>query len=138
MWNTDVVIRPRVTLVFIALVLGFVLPCTVWAQSSLDTPAPGSFLSGLGFIAGWKCTAGTLTFTVDNGPPGALVYGSSRGDTQSVCGHSDTGFIAQENWNLVGDGQHTIKVFDNGQQFAQATFTVKTLGHEYLSGLSGQ
>src|SRR5262249_22520968 len=62
----------------------------------------------------------------------------SRDDTKGVCGHSDTGFIAEQNWNLVGNGQHTIRVFDNGQQFAQATFTVQTLGHEFLSGLSGQ
>src|SRR5262249_8705690 len=95
-------------------------------------------VSSIGFVSGWKCTAGSLTYTIDNGPPAQLAYGISRDDTKGVCGHSDTGFIAEQNWNLVGNGQHTIRVFDNGQEFAEATFTVQTLGHEFLSGLSGQ
>lgn len=77
-------------------------------------------------------------FSIDNGPPAQLAYGTGRLDTQGVCGHANTGFGALFNWDLVGDGQHTIQVFDNGVQFASATFTVKTLGHEFLPGLSGQ
>src|SRR5262245_42114938 len=106
------------------------------AQSALEIPASGSFVSGLGFVAGWKCSAGTLTFSVDNGPAAQLVYGVSRGDVQGTCGHNHTGFIAEENWNLVGDGQHTIRLFDNGQKFAEATFTVTTLGQPYVTGAS--
>jgi hypothetical protein len=41
------------------------------------------------------------------------------------------------NWTLLGDGQHTIRVYDDGAQFAQAMFYVVTLGAEFLSGLSG-
>ncbi|HKA55822.1 MAG TPA: hypothetical protein VKJ47_19390 [Candidatus Binatia bacterium] len=118
-------------------VLGLVLPS--WAQQgALETPGPGAFHSGVGYVRGWKCTAGVLTFTIDNGPAAPLSYGSSRADTQGVCGHSDTGFIAQENWNLAGGGRHTIRVFDNGQQFASADFTVTTLGGEFLTDLSGR
>jgi hypothetical protein len=87
-------------------------------------------------VRGWKCTAGTLTFNVDNGPAAPLSYGSSRLDTQGVCGGGNNGFIAQENWNLVGTGQHTIRVFDNGVLFSQATFTVTTLGVQFLTGQS--
>ncbi len=123
------------TLLFCTFVL--LSPSLLYAQSSLDTPLPGDFLSGIGYARGWKCTAGALTFTVDNGPAAPLSYGSSRADTQGICGHSNTGFIAQENWNLVGTGQHTIRVFDNGVQFAEATFTVTTLGGQFLVGLAG-
>ncbi len=77
----------RLTLAFTALMLSFVIPHSVWAQATLENPAPGSFQSSIGLVSGWKCTAGTLTFTIDNGPPAQLVYGSSRLDTQSVCGH---------------------------------------------------
>jgi len=117
-------------------VLGLVLPS--WAQGVLETPSPDALQSGIGYVRGWKCTAGNLTFNIDNGPSAPLSYGSSRADTQGTCGHSNTGFIAQENWNLAGGGRHTIRVFDNGVQFASADFTVTTLGGEFLKGLSGQ
>jgi hypothetical protein len=134
MRNTHLV---RLALAFIAL-FGFALPRVVWAQASLDTPTPGSFQSGIGYVRGWKCTAGALTFTIDNGPPASLSYGSSRTDTAGVCKNDgNNGFIAQWNWNISGDGQHTIRVFDNGNQFAEATFTVTTLGVEFATSLAG-
>ncbi len=120
----------------VGILLTLILAPPSYGQSSLETPGPGSFQSGLGYVVGWKCTAGNLTFTIDNGPPGLLIYGASRGDTQGVCGDSNNGFITQFNWNLVGNGQHTIRVFDNGVQFSQATFTVTTLGAEFLTGQS--
>jgi hypothetical protein len=40
--------------------------------------------------------------------------------------------------NLLSDGAHTVQVFNDGVQFANAAFTVTTLGGEFLSGLSGQ
>jgi len=112
-------------------------PSLGWAQGALENPPDGSHQSGIGIVSGWKCTAGNLTFTIDGGPPAQLAYGISRADTQGTCGHSNTGFIAEENWNLAGNGQHTIRVYDNGQQFAQATFTVTTLGTEFLTGAEG-
>jgi hypothetical protein len=116
--------------------LGLLIPAQLHAQSALEIPAPGSAVSGLGFVAGWKCSAGKLTYSVDNGPAAELVYGVSRGDVEGTCGHNHTGFIAEQNWNLTGDGQHTIRLFDDGQQFAGATFTVTTLGQEFVSGAS--
>lgn len=113
-----------------------ILPLHAWGQASLESPAAGSFVSGLGDIHGWKCTAGNLTFTIDNGPPGLLIYGASRADTQGVCGKINNGFITQFNWNLAGNGPHTIRVYDNGVLFAQAGFSVTTLGTEYLTGQS--
>jgi hypothetical protein len=110
-------------------------PAALFAQP-LDTPGNGSFVSGIGYVRGWKCTAGTLTFTIDDGPPAALSYGGERGDTLGVCGDTTNGFITQYNWNLLSTGHHTLRVFDNGQQFAQSTFTVTTLGSEVLTGQS--
>src|SRR5215468_3727102 len=122
----------RLAPVLAALVLGFAAPRSLWAQGNLEIPASGSLQSGIGFIAGWRCKAGTLTFTIDDGPAAPLSYGISRGDTQSSGGGDiNNGFIAEENWYFAGDGQHTIKVFDNGAQFAEATFTVTTLGQEF-------
>lgn len=128
-------VLPRLAVVLAVMVLAS--PRFSWAQANLENPAPSSSQSGIGIVSGWKCTGGTLTFTVDNGPPAQLAYGTSRLDTQSVCGHSKTGFAFLINWNLLGNGQHTLRAFDNGVQFASVTFNVTTLGTEFLTGVSG-
>jgi hypothetical protein len=69
-------------------------PAITHAQS-LDTPLNGSFVSGIGYVRGWKCTGGNLTYTIDNGPSASLSYGGERGDTQGVCGDANNGFITQ-------------------------------------------
>jgi len=115
----------------------FLMPCVVHAQGQLEVPSGGSFVSGLGYISGWKCTAGTLTFTIDGGSLGHLVYGGERSDTSSTCGDATNGFIVQYNWNLLLSGQHTIRVYDNGLLFAQAAFTTtKPTPQEFLTGQS--
>lgn len=117
-------------------ILLLLLPCIVFAQGAIDIPQNGGTVSGIGPIYGWKCTAVTLTFTIDNGSPKPLLYGSSRGDTSGICGDVNNGFVTPWNWGLFTGGEHTIRVFDNGVQFAEATFSVTTLGVEYASGLS--
>jgi hypothetical protein len=64
------------------------------------------------------------------------VYGSSRGDTHSVCGDDNNGFIVEWNWGVTGPGQHAIRVFADGVEFAEAAFTVATSGTEFLRGAS--
>jgi hypothetical protein len=99
----------------------------------LESPAGST--SGLGVIRGWKCEkVGTLTFIIDDFPPGPLSYGVERGDTEGNCGDKNNGFVTLFNWNDVGPGEHTIRVFDNGVEFARSTFTVTTLGTAYLTG----
>ena len=41
------------------------------------------------------------------------------------------------NWNLLGDGQHRVRALADGVEFANHTFTVTTLGVEFLTGASG-
>jgi hypothetical protein len=127
------------TLTYCVLGLGLLLPQRAGAQAKLENPANGSFQSGLGDVHGWKCVkVGNLTYTIDNSAPLPLAYGLPRNDTVGPCGDSNNGFIVQQNWNLIGDGQHTIRVFDNGVQFAQAAFRVATLQTEFLEGASGR
>ena len=104
----------------------------------LESPAHGSSLSGLGFISGWKCDAGTITVSIDGGGHIPVATGQPRADTRTDCGTTDNGFIAQINWNHVGDGEHTAVAYDDGVQFASASFTVVTTGEEFLSGLEAQ
>ena len=109
------------------------------AQSFLENPAKNSLVSGISLVSGWKCSAGTLTFTVDGGAPSTLSYGTPRSDIQNAgaCAGLNVGFGALLNWNLFSDGLHTIRLFDDGVEFASTDFVVTTLGTEFLSGASG-
>ena len=109
------------------------------AQSFLENPAKNSLVSGISLVSGWKCSAGTLTFTIDGGAESPLSYGTPRSDIQNAgaCTGLNVGFGALLNWGLFSDGLHTIRVFDDGVEFASANFVVTTLGTEFLSGASG-
>lgn len=99
----------------------------------LESPAQGAMLSGLGFIAGWKCNAGTITVRLNAGAPMLVATGQPRADTRRACGTEHNGFITQMNWALLGDGIHTAVAYDNGVEFGRATFTVGTTGEEWLA-----
>lgn len=119
------------------------LLCTMLAvqtasASSLGTPADGSSQSGIGLIRGWVCEATEVTIRIDDGEEIPAVYGNPRADTESVCGDSDNGFELLWNWNLSGDGEHTVEAFADGMSIGSSVFTVTTLGlGEFVRGLSG-
>ena len=102
----------------------------------LENPAPGSFQSGLGLISGWVCDAQTITISFDGGPPQEAAYGTSRGDTRAACGDTDNAFGLLFNWNLLGDGLHTVIASADGVEFARVEVTVTTLGTEFRRGVS--
>jgi hypothetical protein len=99
-------------------------------------------MSGIGVISGWKCEAvGDITVSFDDGDPIPLVYGSARGDTgvSAVCNDDGlNGFVAIWNWGLLSDGEHTAVVYDNDMEFARSTFSVATLGEEFVVGAAGE
>ena len=119
----------------------FVLPIVsaqhVWAQATLENPQPGSFQSGVGVISGWACNAQTIEISFNGGPRLQAGAGTLRADTQGVCGDTDNGFGLLYNWNLLGDGPHTVTAYADGVEFASVTVTVTTLGTEFLRGASG-
>ena len=65
-----------------------------------------------------------------------MAYGAERLDTLTVCGDANNGFILLINYNSLEDGTHTVRMFDNGIEFASRTFTVVTPGEEFLVGAS--
>jgi hypothetical protein len=123
--------------VLTTLALGFASPQLLWAQANLENPSSGSFQSGIGLVSGWKCTATTISISFDGIAVLEAAYGTSRGDTRSVCGDANNGFGLLVNWNLLGNGTHTVRALADGVEFASATFTVTTLGTEFLRGASG-
>src|SRR5262245_53334580 len=109
-------------------IVGLVVwPQLLWAQGVLELPAPASVQSGISLIKGWVCNAKVVELQLDEEPRSTAVYKLSRGDTQQDCGDADNGFASLVNWNSVGEGLHTVRVFADGVQFAQVAFTVTTL-----------
>ena len=109
-------------------------------EAWLENPAPGSFQSGLGVISGWVCEAETVEIVfepegTDDPLPFEAGSGTERLDTADRCGDTDNGFGLLFNWNLLGDGQHTVRAYADGDEFAHSTVTVTTLGAEIARGL---
>ena len=109
-------------------------------SATLEIPGPGTTLSGIGVISGWKCEAnGLLTVRFNNDDPIPLLYGSERTDVRNagVCDDTAVGFMAIWNWGNLSDGEHTAVVYDNGVEFARSTFTVVTTGVSFLRDANG-
>jgi subtilisin-like proprotein convertase family protein len=105
---------------------------------ALENPQPNAFASGIGVISGWYCDAQEIQIQFDDEAPKTAAYGTNRGDTRGVCGDIDNGFGLLWNMNLLGDGEHTIRAYADGVQFAQVRFQVTTLGAEFVSGVAAQ
>ena len=107
--------------------------------ATLESPADGGIVSGVGFISGWKCNAGEITVVIDEGEPISLITQLSRLDTAGSCdGATDNGFIIQTNWNWLSQGEHTAVAYDDGEEFARSTFMVGTTGEEFVKGAMGE
>ena len=105
---------------------------------ALENPLPNSYASGVNAISGWVCDANEVIIEID-GQATQAGYGTTRGDTLSICGDSDNGFSLLVNWNLLGDGGHTIRAIADGDLFATAVFSVTTIGgQEFIQGATGQ
>ncbi len=104
----------------------------------LESPYPGSFESGIGLIRGWICQASTVEVQLDGGERQRVAYGTTRKDTAGVCGDDNNGFGYTFNWNALGTGIHNLRAFADGAEFANVSFTVTTLGVDYLQGASGE
>ncbi len=113
------------------------------SQARLENPQPGSFQSGVGVISGWVCEAEEVEIVFENGTTGETLslpagYGTSRTDTQEVCGDSDNGFGLLWNWNKLGPGEHVVRAFVDGEEMGWARLWVTTLDEEFRRGLAGQ
>ena len=110
----------------------------------LENPQAESSQSGIGVISGWVCEAEQIEIEFHNGVTGEVSSttagsGTSQADTMDACGDADNGFSLLFNWNLLGDGMHTVRTLADGVEFANVTFTVSTLGvGGFATGLSGE
>ncbi len=138
MRKANFVVLSRAAMGMIALVVGFAAPPSLWAKGFLENPQASSAQSGIGVISGWVCNAGRVDLVIDEVATLQAAYGTDREDTVGECGDANNGFGLLLNWNLLGDGPHTIRALADGVQFGSATFTVTTMwGEEFLKGASG-
>lgn len=96
-------------------------------RGSLENPAKGSTTSGIYMFSGWVCDAEVVEIVIDGGSGTEAAYGTSRGDTEGICGDSDNGFGLLYNMALLGSGVHEASLFADGQLIATNTFTVTKL-----------
>ena len=104
---------------------------------ALDIPGPETFRSGIGFISGWVCEAEQVELEIDGEAVLSVPYGTDREDSLEPCGDRNNGFVLGMNWNLLGDGKHTVRVLTDGLEFGAATLSVTTFGVEFLTGGQG-
>ena len=107
---------------------------------TIEVPAAGSTMSGIGIISGWSCLGGELAAELRNADGEVLAtvpLGSrtSRADTESTCGDTLNGFSATMNWNLLPAGAASIHLIQNGEELASRPFSVLPLGVEFLPGM---
>ncbi len=120
-----------------------------WLESNkvgnLENPQPSSYQSGITVISGWACIPGSnqgnpeigqVTIEIDGNTTMQASYGTAREDTRSTCGDDNNGFGLLLNTNRLGAGLHTIRALADGQEIGRASFTVTTLGVEYLRDVS--
>ena len=107
---------------------------------ALENPGPGAKMSGIGIVSGWRCAGGNITARFNDGDPIQVAYGTPRGDTRGQCADTErvnNAYVLQWNYALLGDGEHTLRLFDDGVEFASSTFSVQTLGAPFVRDLSG-
>jgi hypothetical protein len=100
----------------------------------LENPRPGSYQSGIGVISGWVCDAERVDIDFDNRIQLQAAYGTSRKDTQGVCGDADNGFGLLFNMNILGDGPHQVRVLADGREIARADFQVAGFRYRLSAG----
>ena len=104
----------------------------------LENPGPDSFQSGIGVLSGWVCEADAVEIELGTLGRQPAAYGTERLDTESVCGDTDNGFGLLFNWNLLGDGEHAVVAYVDGEELGRATVRVTTLGEEFVQGVAGE
>jgi hypothetical protein len=107
-------------------------------QGALENPSQGSTTSGIYMFSGWACDAELVEIVINGGSGIKAAYGTSRGDTQSICGDSDNGFGLLFNMANLGTGEHTAVAFADGLEIGRSTFSAQRLSTgEFLAGAQG-
>lgn len=108
-------------LLILALLTGFAHGS--FAQSQLENPVAKKVESGISVISGWHCSAQEIEVFIDGKSVGLAGTGTQRPDTESQCGHTESGFSLLYNYGSLHEGSHSISVYADGELFAQRVFS---------------
>ena len=108
------------------------LPFASEGLFALENPPSGSTQSGIGILSGWKCSAGKITARFDHGESLEVAYGTPRGDTAAACSDINNAFVMLWNYGNLSDGTHTLRLYDDGLEFASRMFRTQRLGQDFL------
>ncbi len=104
--------------------------------------SPSAFVSGIGFISGWKCNTNDIElWLTGSAREGVLKLNPAqnmpRSDTAGVClGEENNGWIIQVNWNdLIG--YDMVVARDNGEAFDSRSFTIGHTGLPFIRDKAG-
>lgn len=104
---------------------------------NLENPVANSIESGITVISGWHCDATNIEVYIDEVSQGQAGTGTIRSDTESSCGHSESGFSLLVNYGNYEPGDHTIRVNVDGVKWQERTFeTIRSTGEPFTSGLT--
>ena len=104
--------------------------------------SPSAFVSGIGFISGWKCNSNDIELWLTGADrEGVLTLAPAqhmpRSDTAGVClGEEDNGWIIQVNWNEL-IGYDRVVARDNGEAFDSRSFTIGHTGRPFIHDQGG-
>ncbi len=107
-----------------------------------DIESPSAFVSGIGFIAGWKCNTNDIElWLTGSAREGVLKLNPAqnmpRSDTAGVClGEENNGWIIQVNWNEL-IGYDRVVARDNGEAFDSRSFTIGHTGLPFINDKGG-
>jgi hypothetical protein len=103
-----------------------------------ESPGQHSIQSGVGLIRGWACDADAVAISIDGGIRIPIAYGTSRADTQGICGDANNGYGMVIAWGLLGNGVHHLHTFINDVEIADVEFEVVAIGSGFEVGLEGE
>lgn len=115
-----------------------------------ESPAKLQIVSGVGVIRGWACyektlgygpatgdMVGRVAYQIDDGEITDLPYGSTRTDTETVCGNNNvnTGYAGVTYWGHYGEGEHKFTLYVDGQSVYTNGFIVAAPNAGFMKGL---
>ena len=125
--------------IIISLLFFFSTTALGQTKGNLENPAQDSYMSGIYLFSGWACDAELIEIVIDGGSGLKAAYGTSRGDTQSVCGDSDNGFGLLWNFENLEPGTHEAVAFADGVEIGRTEFTsTQIISGGFLRGATGE
>ncbi|MDG2303111.1 MAG: hypothetical protein P8R42_00430 [Candidatus Binatia bacterium] len=116
---------------------GFVTKC------NLENPGVSQFVSGIVVFSGWICdVVGSVRLVLTGSAATETLipaYGTSRGDTSSICGDSNNGFGALSNANRLGAGPATAELYiDDVLAVTNSFWVTKPSDKNFNQDLAGE